>query len=154
MLPLRQADGALVADQGIRPTMITRDNTIRAVLTKPTGSQVQAHGWIKTRRDGIRNVRFSDRLQCVFKLRSFLAHRFHLLGRQISNRRLFRSRISGAGRQRQRYGSRLNEIPSGQHQSIAVAALATGLRSTPTPSTSTSITSPACIDFVLPGVPV
>src|SRR2546426_846128 len=31
--------------------MITGDNTIRAILTKPTGSQVQAHGWIKTRRD-------------------------------------------------------------------------------------------------------
>jgi asparaginyl-tRNA synthetase len=31
--------------------MITNDNNIRAILSKPLGTQVQAHGWIKTRRD-------------------------------------------------------------------------------------------------------
>src|SRR5215813_8337750 len=42
--------------------MITSDNTIRAILTKPLGSPVQAHGWIKTRRDskGIHFIQLND----------------------------------------------------------------------------------------------
>src|SRR5712692_5253356 len=42
--------------------MITTDNTIRAILTKPLGSQIQAHGWIKTRRDskGIHFIQLND----------------------------------------------------------------------------------------------
>src|SRR5712692_864669 len=42
--------------------MITTDNTIRAILTKPLGTQVQAHGWIKTRRDskGIHFIQLND----------------------------------------------------------------------------------------------
>jgi asparaginyl-tRNA synthetase len=42
--------------------MITKDNTIRAILTKPIGSLVEAHGWIKTRRDskGIHFIQLND----------------------------------------------------------------------------------------------
>src|SRR5437879_13556942 len=42
--------------------MITKDNTIAAILTKPLGSRVEAHGWIKTRRDskGIHFIQLND----------------------------------------------------------------------------------------------
>src|SRR6266566_6416091 len=42
--------------------MITKDNTIGAILTKPLGSRVEAHGWIKTRRDskGIHFIQLND----------------------------------------------------------------------------------------------
>ena len=42
--------------------MIANDNTIRAILTKPLGAQVEAHGWIKTRRDskGIHFIQLND----------------------------------------------------------------------------------------------
>src|SRR5437016_2419107 len=42
--------------------MITKDNYIREILRKPLGPQVEAHGWIKTRRDskGIHFIQLND----------------------------------------------------------------------------------------------
>src|SRR5216117_1664452 len=42
--------------------MIAKDNYIREILRKPLGSQVEAHGWIKTRRDskGIHFIQIND----------------------------------------------------------------------------------------------
>src|SRR5438552_13561213 len=42
--------------------MINNDNYIRQILNKPHGSEVTAHGWVKTRRDskGIHFIQLND----------------------------------------------------------------------------------------------